>query len=321
MKNQTLKTISLFFMITFFLFISSSCQTEKTNMSSNFLTEYVKENGTLITAHRGYSKVAPENTISAFEAAINAGANACEFDVHMSKDDVLVVIHDDTVDRTTEGTGKVSQLTYDYISSLDAGSWKNLKFEGEKIPTLFETLSFLKTNETIAVLEIKDSNIVEEVLETIYETNMNESTVIISFSKSAISKIVKTDPKIPALLLLSKNNSMFGKTDTKINNFINLAAKADTSLIGPFAFQLDEVDSAFLSAINYNIKNGHNPGTLPLTLDEETIKKLHEKGYFINTWTVDNTDNMKSLLNSNIDMLTTNYLKEAISIKKEIKSK
>lgn len=321
MKKSSINLLTLSIVILCFSLFCTSCQTEKVLSSSNILTEYVRDNGTLITAHRGYSKVAPENTISSFEAAINVGAEACEFDVHMSKDGVLVVIHDDTVDRTTNGNGKVNQLTYDYLSTLDAGSWKNDKFKGEKIPTLLETLTYLKNNGTIAVLEIKDSNIVDEVINTIYEAEMNESTIIISFSKSAISKIIKTDPAIPALLLLSKRESMAGTIDEKTDKYIKITSKTGTNLLGPFAFQLDEIDPLFLNTANYNIKNGSNPGTLPLSFNEETIKGLHDNGYYINTWTVDNSDNMRALISYNIDMLTTNYLEKALEIKQDILEK
>ena len=94
-----------------------------------------------ICAHRGDKQVAPENTIAAFKSAVKKGAQQIEFDVAITKDGQLVIMHDYTVDRTTNGTGKVSDLTFDYIRGLDAGSWFDPKFKGAQVPTLREALA------------------------------------------------------------------------------------------------------------------------------------------------------------------------------------
>jgi glycerophosphoryl diester phosphodiesterase len=91
-------------------------------------------------AHRGDTKAAPENTIAAFESAVRKGAHMIEFDVQLSKDGELVIMHDPTVDRTTSGTGKVADLTFEELRALDAGTWFSADFAGTKIPTLRETL-------------------------------------------------------------------------------------------------------------------------------------------------------------------------------------
>jgi len=99
-----------------------------------------------LCAHRGAMETHPENTLTAFRAAVEAGAHMIEFDVQLTKDNKMVVMHDGTVDRTTNGTGKVSELTFAEIRKLDAGSWKSPEFAGEKIPTLDETLSVMPYN-------------------------------------------------------------------------------------------------------------------------------------------------------------------------------
>lgn len=88
----------------------------------------------------------PENTIPAFLAAVNAGAHMIEFDVFLTKDNEMVVIHDETVDRTTNGTGKVSEFTLQQIQELDAGGWKSSEFAREKIPTIDEVLAIMPVN-------------------------------------------------------------------------------------------------------------------------------------------------------------------------------
>jgi len=99
-----------------------------------------------LCAHRGAMETHPENTLVAFREAINAGAHMIEFDVFLSKDNEMVVIHDATVDRTTNGTGRISDLTLGQIRILDAGSWKSPEFAGEKIPTLHEVLEIMPFN-------------------------------------------------------------------------------------------------------------------------------------------------------------------------------
>jgi len=301
------------------LLLISSCSNNVS--SSESLKDYIKQKNPLITAHRGFAEIAPENTISAFKAAFKAGADASEFDVHMALDGTLVVCHDETVDRTTNGTGKISELNYSYLSTLDAGSWKDPKFVGEKIPTLKQTLDYFKANNMVAVLEIKVANIVDEVLKMLYDTKMEKRTVIISFAESAITKIKNEEPDIPALLLLYGTPYMTGSTQDKANSIMQKAEEIGTKYVGPFSFQLENLDPALRSEVTYNLENNIDPGELPLALDAATIEVLHKKGYLIDAWTVDSEENMRDLIKSKVDFLTTNYLERAIRIKKEEQSK
>lgn len=99
-----------------------------------------------LCAHRGAMETHPENTIPAFRAAVEAGAHMIEFDVWLTKDHRMVVIHDSSVDRTTNGTGKVPDLTFSEIRALDAGSWKDPGFAGVQIPTPEEVLKEIPYN-------------------------------------------------------------------------------------------------------------------------------------------------------------------------------
>ncbi len=120
------------------------CFSQKENEGKDLSKIQLPERG--LCAHRGAMGTHPENTLAAFRAAVDAGAHMIEFDVQLTKDNKMVVIHDGTVDRTTDGTGKVSELTFEEIRNLDAGSWKSPEFAGEKIPTLDETLSVMPYN-------------------------------------------------------------------------------------------------------------------------------------------------------------------------------
>src|SRR5690242_19186833 len=92
----------------------------------------------LVFAHRGASAYAPENTLAAFELARRQGAPAIEFDAKLSSDGRVVIIHDQTLERTTDGAGRVRDLSLAALRELDAGSWLSAQFRGEKIPTLDE---------------------------------------------------------------------------------------------------------------------------------------------------------------------------------------
>ena len=98
---------------------------------------------TKIFAHRGSKGTHPENTLASFKEAVRVGSDGIELDVHLTKDGHLVVIHDETVDRTTKGTGEIRNLTLAEIKAMDAGSWFHNKYAGEKIPTLEEVLLLL----------------------------------------------------------------------------------------------------------------------------------------------------------------------------------
>lgn len=99
---------------------------------------------TKIFAHRGSKGTHPENTLASFKEAVRVGSDGIELDVHLTNDGHLVIIHDETVDRTTNGTGEIRNLTLAEIKAMDAGSWFHNKYAGEKIPTLEEVLLLLK---------------------------------------------------------------------------------------------------------------------------------------------------------------------------------
>lgn len=109
-----------------------------------------------VVAHRGNSSVAPQNTLAAFEAAWRAGADAIELDVQLTADRQVVVIHDDTVDATTDGTGPVAGLTLAQVRALDAGGWFSPAFAGQRVPAFDEVVGLLLDRPGIDLLcEVK----------------------------------------------------------------------------------------------------------------------------------------------------------------------
>src|SRR5690606_12553784 len=153
-------------------------------------------------AHRGATGYAPENTIASFDLAVDMKADYIEIDVQRSKDGKLVLIHDTTVDRTTDGTGKVGDLTFEQLRTLDAGSWKGKQFTGEPIPTFEEILDRYHGKVGI-LIELKAPELYpgmeEQVAKALIERNLhkpqNEKIIIQSFNFESIKKMDQLLPK------------------------------------------------------------------------------------------------------------------------------
>lgn len=110
-----------------------------------------------VAAHRGDSKLYPENTMPAFESALIKKVDMVEIDLHMTSDGELILMHDHSVERTTDGNGLVREKTLEQIKKLDAGSWKGAEFKGEKVPTFTEFLDLFKDNDQMLFnIELKD---------------------------------------------------------------------------------------------------------------------------------------------------------------------
>jgi glycerophosphoryl diester phosphodiesterase len=153
-------------------------------------------------AHRGYSAVAPENTLPAIEAAVRAGASKIEFDVRTTADGVPVVIHDRSVDRTTDGTGEIVDLTVDEVRALDAGSWFSPGYAGIRVPLLSEVLDLLTGAHLL--LEIKPPATLEQVkviLEMVAERGLLGRTVVQSFDPDVVRLVREAAPDVPRGLL------------------------------------------------------------------------------------------------------------------------
>ena len=138
-----------------------------------------------LCAHRGAMQTHPENTLTAFKEAVRAGAHMIEFDVQLTRDNELVIMHDPTVDRTTNGSGKVSDLTLAELKLLDAGLWKSLEFKDERIPTLQETLNVLPYNVWLNVHLKGEGDIVKMVTEMLKEEKRLHQAFLACSAKAA----------------------------------------------------------------------------------------------------------------------------------------
>ncbi|ALS37366.1 glycerophosphoryl diester phosphodiesterase [Enterococcus rotai] len=159
---------------------------------------------TKIIAHRGSKGTHPENTLAAFEEAIRVGADGIELDVQLSKDNHLIVIHDETVDRTTNGHGSVGSLTLKELKQLDAGNWFEKNPMSQKIPTLVEVLELLEKNQFQGLLniEIKTDKIhyngIEElIVELMSSRSWPFEYMYSSFYFESLEKVWKVDQSNP----------------------------------------------------------------------------------------------------------------------------
>jgi glycerophosphoryl diester phosphodiesterase len=158
-------------------------------------------------AHRGVMAHRPENTISAFKLALETGADGIETDVHMTKDGVLVLIHDETLERTTDGSGQVSLYTYDELKQFNAGVRHEVE---EHIPTLEELFDLVKEESVILNLEVKTDvlryeGIESRIIESIEPAGIDATRILFSsFNHETIHRLKQMRPDIEAAILLAQ---------------------------------------------------------------------------------------------------------------------
>lgn len=229
-------------------------------------------------AHRGATGYAPENTIAAFDKAIEMKADYIEMDIQRTKDGELVIIHDTSVDRTTDGTGYIKDLTSNQLRDLDAGSWKGDEFAGEKIPTFDEILD--KYHGKIGILlELKapelypgiEESIAQELKDRNLDKPQNEKMIIQSFNFESMKKMNTLLPNVPIGVLTG--------------------SKAHTT---PQALE------EFSSYADY-----FNPSYGLIT--EDLVNQVHSQGMKISSWTVRSQESADFLLEMKVDGIITDY--------------
>jgi glycerophosphoryl diester phosphodiesterase len=185
----------------------------------------------MVVAHRGFSGKAPENTIPAFRMALEAGVSMIELDVQITKDGAVAVIHDATVDRTTDGTGRVADLTLAELRHLDAGSWFSADFKGERIPSLEEALELIAPRALVNI-ELKspriirnaDTKSVHATLEIVRKMELLDRVLFSSFNHKLMKYLKTIEPgshtgvifhpvlhfgKLPSVLATPANAEVF----------------------------------------------------------------------------------------------------------------
>ncbi|MEV4351557.1 glycerophosphodiester phosphodiesterase family protein [Actinoplanes sp. NPDC049596] len=228
-------------------------------------------------AHRGYSAVAPENTLPAFAAAVRGGATFVEFDVRTTADGVPVVIHDRTLDRTTTGTGHVWELDSAALAALDAGSWFSAAYAGLRVPTLAETLTLLTPPGPQLLLEIKPPATLPEVktiMEMVTAAGLPGRTIVQSFDPEVIRLVREASPSVRRGLL-------------------RLRFEADTL---PLVDELDVVCC--------------NPSTADVLGDPATVASLRARGVDVMPWTANDPAEWPPLTEAGATGLITDHVAE-----------
>jgi len=166
---------------------------------------------TQIIAHRGASEIAPENTLPAFELANRLGAESIETDIHLTKDHIPILIHDERLERTTNGKGFVKDYTFAELKQLDAGAWFSKAYKQTQLISLAEFLQWIKPKQININLELKNEkfrykHLEEIVYEQIEHYGVEKRTIISTFNPESIKHMATLNKGIPLALLRSKKH-------------------------------------------------------------------------------------------------------------------
>ena len=235
-------------------------------------------------AHRGFSAIAPENTMVAFQKALELNVDCVELDVHGTIDKKVVAIHDQTLNRTTNQTGFVNQQTLNRVRQADAGRWFDDKFTGEKIPTLTEALDLICPS-AMAVVEVKDAAITDQVVKDIHRTNTSERVVVIAFDPMVLKQVRQLDSTLSTGFLLGGDKGHV--------NDVELAAQL-----------VQQVLVMGVPLLNLSEK-------LITSLLTNEIKK---RGVTLWTWTIDDLERMKEVVDSGVQGITSNQPKRLFNL-------
>lgn len=166
----------------------------------------------LVIAHRGMSAVAPENTIEAFALAMHAGADGIELDTRLTRDGVVAVMHDRRVDRTTSGAGVVGSYTMEELKRLDAGSWRDQRYAGARVPTLDEVFEALPKdfliNVEMKVRGVGVWSLASRVIDVVRRHNRLESTLLASFHPLALAVARLKEPQLARGFIWSRRHPL-----------------------------------------------------------------------------------------------------------------
>jgi glycerophosphoryl diester phosphodiesterase len=224
----------------------------------------------MIIAHRGASSYAPENTLAAFNLALHMGIHHIELDVHLSRDGHIVVIHDDTVDRTTNGSGSVASMTLAELRELDAGSWFGAKFAGTSIPTLDEVLERY-TGRLHIHIEIKGQGerLSQRTADLVRGYGIMDQVTITAFEKPRLEEVRTYAPELPTGWLVGEVS----------NAVIWRARELGLTQLCPRAN----------------------------TVTAELVRRLHAAGFVVRAWGVADEALMRRVVAAGADGMTVNF--------------
>ncbi|MBW4081490.1 glycerophosphodiester phosphodiesterase [Paenibacillus sp. S150] len=225
-------------------------------------------------AHRGASAVCPENTMAAFRKSLELGATGIETDVQMTRDGELVLIHDEALNRTTDGSGYVKDHALSEVLEVDAGAWFGAGFAGERIPVLEELLDLLQGRDTILNIELKNGmylypGMEEKVIAAVRAYGMSERIVLSSFNHYSLAYCKSLAPEI-------RTGILYGE-----------------GLYRPWDYA---------ASLRADALHAYHYAVLP-----EFVSEAAEHGIVYHPWTVNEPERMKSLIEAGVAGIITDY--------------
>jgi len=253
--------MTLVILLSAFTFIS--CSTEESKVE-------IKKQKVMVVAHRGASGYAPENTLSAMKKAIEMNAEMSELDVQETADGEIILLHDNTLKKTTGVEGNIWEMNYADLKGLDAGSWFSEEYKNEPIPTMQEVIDLVKGKMKINI-ELKanghEKMLAERTLRIVEANNFLDQVVFTSFKFAEADKIRELNPK--AIV-----GYIFGRLPKDVDVF-----------------------TADVDILSVNIR----------TVDAEFMKKAKANGKVVAVWTVNKPEDMKRMIGLGVDQIITNY--------------
>jgi glycerophosphoryl diester phosphodiesterase len=229
----------------------------------------------MLIAHRGFSGRYPENTLWAFREAMKLPVDGIELDIRRTRDGVLVVIHDETVDRTTFGSGRVSELTWDELRQLDAGAWKGEEFAGERIPRLDEVLE-LVNGQTVLHLEIKEPGTEKQIAETLRRYDAIGWVKLASFHPVALKATRQVAPDASLVLI---GGPRIGADDDTFRQFVRDALSNGANAL----------------SVHHSV------------ITKERVRYCHQRYLFIGAWTVNDAELARQLVAMGVDAIASDF--------------
>ena len=231
-----------------------------------------------VIAHRGANASAPQNTIASFKRAVLLGCDGFENDVHLTKDGVVVVCHNYTIDETSNGKGYIKDMTFEQLRSYDFGSYFGEQYAGEKIPTLEE---FLDVAQAVRIINIEVKNppdgnmeLVSKTLAQVKNAGLEDRLIISSFSDDVLKEVKRLNADIPTGLLYDP-----------------MSDKIEEIFEDPFGFALNIGCSAIHPVFLY--------------CEDDYIEQAHNNGLIVNAWTCNTERVINALLDAGCDGLIT----------------
>ncbi len=240
----------------------------------------------LVLGHRGASKVAPENTLPSFRAALDQGADGFELDAQLSADGVPVVIHDFSLERTTDGRGSVTAHTLAELRRLDAGAWFAPELAGTRIPTLEEVLELARgraiANVELKTLDARSGRLEAAVVRLVERLGMEQQVLLSSFNPASLWWVWRANPRLARGLLYAEDQPFY------------LRQRWLRSLARPDAM---------------------HPSRTAATREHVHAAKV--RGFRVNVWTVDDPGEARRLMDLDVDGIITNRPDAILAVRDE----